>query len=561
MKQKYKFILAICVIILGVISTKVNALADTIGDTGGTGQGNITGTNTYYFSYVYDSDTDAIELLVECTYPIEDFGGTASHQFYSISDNLTLHTRYPHLRKSLESAIREMAASGGYNLSEDYVKSSLNELGYYDGGNGIWRCDGGYLTYVSANRVRPITHTIHYNANGGSGAPQDQTKTMGSTIFLSTSRPYRSGYSFLHWSASIGGNYAPGQEYGYDQDGGVVEMKAVWSDSTAPTIRNFSATPNSWSAGNGNITFSVQDAGSGIRYVQLQRYSYVTSRWEIVANWNGNGTTDVFSKSYEETHEGVFKYKLFVADMNLNTASRESSTIYLDHSEPKVTVEAISNEWTNVAPVISAKNSDYLSNTSYMGSGISSAVIKDENGNVVAIGIDKVEYTLSRSYEGIHTFTISVTDKVGHTVNRSLTTMYDAMKPGIDGDEGTFVTASGNSISGYVQDNEINQHIDDESSRNSNHPNQTSGIKSVIFYAVKDNERTVIASPETRTIFNYSDTHSFFDLHYVIEENSDADYYLIVVRDNAGNTAMKKLTGQRALLKRFHSSIDRSSYE
>lgn len=55
------------------------------------------------------------------------------------------------------------------SLWELTEKSALNKLGYYDGENGIWKMSGGYLTYVSAVKVRPVVHTIHYDGNGGSG--------------------------------------------------------------------------------------------------------------------------------------------------------------------------------------------------------------------------------------------------------------------------------------------------------------------------------------------------------------------------------------------------------
>ena len=63
--------------------------------------------------------------------------------------------------------------------------------------------------------------------------------------------------------------------------------------------------------------------------------------------------------------------------------------------------------------------------------------------------------------------------------------------------------------------------------------------------------------------FGFPDTHSYFDMYYDInvEEPDEAwDEYLIVVEDYAGNISTKKLTSQMGLLKRYHTSIDRSSY-
>jgi len=46
------------------------------------------------------------------------------------------------------------------------------------------------------------TYTISYNANGGSGAPNSQTKTYNVTLTLSSDKPTRDGYEFLGWATS-----------------------------------------------------------------------------------------------------------------------------------------------------------------------------------------------------------------------------------------------------------------------------------------------------------------------------------------------------------------------
>lgn len=46
------------------------------------------------------------------------------------------------------------------------------------------------------------TYQISYNANGGVGAPNSQTKTYGINLTLSSVEPTRSGYKFLGWSTN-----------------------------------------------------------------------------------------------------------------------------------------------------------------------------------------------------------------------------------------------------------------------------------------------------------------------------------------------------------------------
>ena len=44
------------------------------------------------------------------------------------------------------------------------------------------------------------TYSIKYNANGGSGAPSSQTKTHGTNLTLSSTKPTRTGYTFKGWA-------------------------------------------------------------------------------------------------------------------------------------------------------------------------------------------------------------------------------------------------------------------------------------------------------------------------------------------------------------------------
>lgn len=562
MKWMKKMILSFLLVVTAVLTIHTTAYADGIGDTGGTDQGDVGGTNVYTFNYIYDAGTDAIELNVTTTRPLNAFGHTTSHTFTSPSDQTVLNTQNPRLGSSLDSAIATMNAVGGYNLSVASAKAALNSLGYYDGGNGIWRRSGGYLTYVSAVKIRPQKHTIHYNANGGTGAPGDQTKTYGQALNLSNSRPTRTGYNFKGWTCSLGGIYQPGVAYTHDQDGGTVTMTAVWKDETPPSCGDFVAIPNYWSPGYGTVTFNVQDQGTGLSTVVLQRYSYVNGAWTTVKTWSYSGTTSRVYGSFTETAEGVFYYKLTITDKAGNSTTRTSATIYLDHSNPVLSgVQNTVTDWTNIAPVIRFSATDYLNGTSYTGSGLASVVIRDDAGNVVGQGVSSAVYTLEPRYEGIHIWYITATDQVGHTSSTSVTTKYDITAPGIDGTEVTKVI-NGITVSGYCQDNIISQHSDDEVVRSVNSPNVTSGLKYVQLCKVTRGIRTAISSNETAVGFAGPDTHSNFDLYYDINLAEDiVDHYLIIVQDYAGNTTTKKLTSQRSLLTWFHTSIDRGTYE
>ena len=70
--------------------------------------------------------------------------------------------------------------------------------------------------------------TITYNANGGSGAPSDQSKVQGDTITLSTNKPTKTGNTFTGWNTSSGGSgtsYAAGATYSADSS---ITLYAQW---------------------------------------------------------------------------------------------------------------------------------------------------------------------------------------------------------------------------------------------------------------------------------------------------------------------------------------------
>lgn len=104
----------------------------------------------------------------------------------------------------------------------------------------------GFAAGTSRSDVRisvpPLpSHTVSYNANGGSGAPGNQTKWWGEFLTLSNTRPTRANHTFLGWATSANGAvaYQPGGRYGADNDN---TLYAVWKLATKPpTIQSFTA--------------------------------------------------------------------------------------------------------------------------------------------------------------------------------------------------------------------------------------------------------------------------------------------------------------------------------
>lgn len=81
----------------------------------------------------------------------------------------------------------------------------------------------------------PLTYTVSYDANGGSGAPAAQTKTQDVALTLSGTRPTRDGYTFLGWATSKTASSAQYQPGGTYTANAAATLYAVW-EKKAPSI-------------------------------------------------------------------------------------------------------------------------------------------------------------------------------------------------------------------------------------------------------------------------------------------------------------------------------------
>ena len=107
-----------------------------------------------------------------------------------------------------------------------------------DGKKSITISAGGEIsetTFDLGTQSRTITldnitrqFTVSYNANGGIGAPANQTKIYGTNLTLSSSKPHRPGYSFVGWGTSstdTTADYQPGGVYSKEAN---ITLYAIW---------------------------------------------------------------------------------------------------------------------------------------------------------------------------------------------------------------------------------------------------------------------------------------------------------------------------------------------
>lgn len=138
-------------------------------------------------------------------------GGAATSEGSGTASALTKGTTYYYL---------------GYAWDDDNNKLASYPYAVSTSSNGSVR--GWY----KENVFPYATYTIAYNANGGTGAPNSQTKTYGESLKISTQIPKKEGYAFEGWAlTSADANsgkwyYQPGSTCGKNEN---LTLYAVWN--------------------------------------------------------------------------------------------------------------------------------------------------------------------------------------------------------------------------------------------------------------------------------------------------------------------------------------------
>lgn len=138
----------------------------------------------------------------------------------------------------------------GYTFKGWSTSSSATTATYSAGGSYTANASATLYAVWQAN---PITYTVSYNANGGSGAPSSQTKTQNVTLTLSYTKPTRSGYTFQGWSTSSTATspiYYAGGSYTANAS---ATLYAVWTQNP-PTTYTISFNANGGSGAPSSVT-------------------------------------------------------------------------------------------------------------------------------------------------------------------------------------------------------------------------------------------------------------------------------------------------------------------
>lgn len=179
---------------------------------------------------------------------------------------------------------------GHSSIKKEYYAYIVSEASYESGTRESTPGEHLYC-YTDAK-----THTvITYNANGGSGQPGNQDKWYGESLYLSSTKPTRTGYTFKNWNTASNGSgtsYNPGSQYGQDP-GGTVTLYAQWTPITYAVTYNGNGSNATNVPGSQTKTYGQNLTLSNQKPI---RTDYVFNGWNTKAD--GTGTNYAAGATY-----------------------------------------------------------------------------------------------------------------------------------------------------------------------------------------------------------------------------------------------------------------------
>lgn len=173
------------------------------------------------------------------------------------------------------------------------------------------------------------TYTVSYNANGGTGAPSNQTKTYGVNLTLSSTIPTRTNYNFLGWGTSATATTATYSAGGSYTANAAITLYAIWSLSyTKPRITNFTVARSdsggvlSETGTYFKIAFNwATDKTVSSVYVYWKKTTDTIWNSSAISSSGTSGSVSTVLGSGSLSTESTYDIKVTVTDANDNTSA------------------------------------------------------------------------------------------------------------------------------------------------------------------------------------------------------------------------------------------------
>lgn len=215
----------------------------------------ITGTKTMGSGDVtITKTTAALTIIFSISFPFNMSWSSVSTTTRSASGSISVaaKTKYTILYNANGGSGAPAAQSKWHGTAITLSSTKPTRTGYTFQGWGTSASDtsvdyaAGASYTANANATlyaiwKAVTYAVKFDANGGTGAPGNQTKTYGVTLKLSSTKPTRTNYNFKGWGTSKSAttvSYAAGANYTTNAG---ITLYAIWELAyLKPRILNLS---------------------------------------------------------------------------------------------------------------------------------------------------------------------------------------------------------------------------------------------------------------------------------------------------------------------------------
>ena len=186
---------------------------------------------------------------------------------------------------------------------------------YFDTGDATkfyahWSCSSSGGETGGGETPTPTTYTVKYDANGGSGAPSNQTKKQGESLTISTVKPTKTGYTFTSWNTKkdgTGTKYDIGALYTVDAE---LTLYAQYKENTVTYTIKYDA--------NGGENAPKEQTKTKGKELVLST-TVPTKEGYIFVNWNtkkdGTGSAYAAGGKYS-SNANVILYAQYEKELN-----------------------------------------------------------------------------------------------------------------------------------------------------------------------------------------------------------------------------------------------------
>ena len=210
---------------------------------------------------------------------------------------------------------------------------------YFDTGDATefyahWSCSSSGGETGGGETPTPTTYTVKYDANGGTGAPSNQTKKQGESLTISTAKPTKTGYTFTSWNTKkdgTGTKYDIGASYTVDAD---LTLYAQYKENTVTYTVKYDA-----NGGTGAPSNQTKTKGTDLVLSDIKP----TKEGYIFVNWNikkdGTGSAYAAGGKYS-SNANVILYAQYEKELNEDEV-QYTITFYMNDDTTEKTIKKV----------------------------------------------------------------------------------------------------------------------------------------------------------------------------------------------------------------------------